>query len=74
MPPISNLIETIWCLSQKISVVSFTFKQKRFETLHANALQWPLSRFNYVGVDPPASTGFDLQQASDGEQQNSLIP
>jgi hypothetical protein len=59
---------------EKISLVSFTFKQERFETLHAGALQWPLSRFNYVGVDPPASTGFDLQQASDGERQNSLVP
>eukprot|EP00956_Cyclotella_meneghiniana_P001898 scaffold2066_cov68-Cyclotella_meneghiniana.AAC.5 len=59
---------------EKISLVSFTFKQQRFETLHANALQWPLSRFNYVGVDPPLSTGFDLQQASDGERQNSLVP
>lgn len=59
---------------QKISLVSFTFKQQRFEELHANALQWPLPSFNYIGVDPPSSTGFDLQQASDGERQNSLVP
>eukprot|EP00804_Cyclotella_cryptica_P005643 CCRYP_000028-RB/>CCRYP_000028-RB protein AED:0.05 eAED:0.05 QI:190/1/1/1/0.5/0.33/3/1190/396 len=59
---------------QKITMVSFSFKQQRFETLHANALQWPLSRFQYVGVDPPSSTGFDLQEASDGERNNSLIP
>ena len=59
---------------QKITMVSFTFKQNRFETLHANALQWPIERFDYVGVDPPSYTGFDLQEASEGEQQNSLVP
>lgn len=59
---------------EKITMVSFSFKQQRFETLHANALQWPLSRFKYVGVDPPSSTGFNLQEASDGEKNNSLIP
>lgn len=59
---------------QKITLVSFSFKRQRFETLHANALQWPLSRFRYVGVDPPSFTGFDLREASDGERNNSLIP
>ncbi len=58
----------------KISVVSFTFKQQRFETLHAGALQWARNRFNYVGVDPPASTGFNLEESTEGERKNSLVP
>jgi len=58
----------------KISVVSFSFKQQRFETLHAGALQWASNRFHYVGVDPPASTGFNLEESTKGERQNSLIP
>jgi len=58
----------------KISVVSFTFKQQRFETLHAGALQWARNRFHYVGVDPPASTGFNLEESSAGEKKNSLVP
>jgi len=58
----------------KISVVSFTFKQQRFETLHAGALQWSVNRFHYVGVDPPASTGFNLKISSEGERKNSLVP
>mmetsp|Transcript_1624 Transcript_1624/g.2421 ORF Transcript_1624/g.2421 Transcript_1624/m.2421 type:complete len:345 (-) Transcript_1624:40-1074(-) len=58
----------------KISVVSFTFKKQRFETLHAGALQWSVNRFHYVGVDPPASTGFNLKISSEGERKNSLVP
>jgi hypothetical protein len=58
----------------RISVVSFSFKQQRFETLHAGALQWPRTRFSYIGVDPPSSTGFNLAEASDGERKNSLVP
>ncbi len=58
----------------KISVVSFSFKQQRFETLHAGALQWPSNRFRYVGVDPPSSTGFNLEESSEGERKNSLVP
>ena len=58
----------------RVSVVSFTFKRRRFETLHASALRWPLDRFDYVGVDPPPSTGFDLSESSNGEYVNSLLP
>lgn len=59
---------------EQISVVSFTFKQRRFETLHAPALQFPNSRFEYVGVDPPAETGFDLAASSQGELENAALP
>jgi hypothetical protein len=58
----------------KITVVSFTFKRQRFENIHAPALQWPAHRFHYVGVDPPASTGFDLEEATQGEVQNAAKP
>lgn len=57
-----------------ITVVSFTFKQHRFETMHAEALQWPAERFSYIGVDPPASTGFDLAEATKGELENAAKP
>jgi len=58
----------------KISMVSFTFKRQRFETLHAHAIHWPIDHFNYVGADPPSSTGFNLQESSNGERNNSLLP
>eukprot|EP00536_Pseudo-nitzschia_multiseries_P016017 jgi/Psemu1/320953/estExt_fgenesh1_pm.C_10000004 len=59
---------------EKITVVSFSFKHRRFETLHAPALRWPSDRFAYIGVDPPASTGFDLADASNGELNNAAAP
>lgn len=58
----------------KITVVSFTFKQKRFETLHAPALHWPGSRFEYIGVDPSSDTGFDLEEATRGELEQAAKP
>jgi hypothetical protein len=58
----------------KITVVSYSFKQKRFEELHSTALRWPSERFDYAGIDPDASTGFDLQTSSNGEQANSVVP
>ena len=59
---------------EKITMVSFTFKQRRFETLHAPALRWSSDRFKYIGYDPPASTGFNLREASEGEQRNAAYP
>jgi hypothetical protein len=56
---------------RKITVVSFSFKQARFEDYHAHALHWPAELFSYVGVDPPESTGFDLALAADGEHHNA---
>lgn len=58
----------------KITVVSFTFKQRRFETLHAPALGWPANAFAYIGVDPPVSTGFNLARSVEGEQKNAAAP
>ncbi|GAX11759.1 hypothetical protein FisN_7Lh140 [Fistulifera solaris] len=57
-----------------ITVVSFSFKQTRFQTMHAKALRWPPNRFQYIGVDPSASTGFVLEEAMKGELENSVKP
>lgn len=59
---------------QRITVVSFSFKQHRFESLHAPALRWPGDRFAYIGVNPPPSTGFDLKRATEGERRNAAAP
>jgi hypothetical protein len=58
----------------KITTVSFSFKQRRFESLHAPALGWPKGSFFYIGVDPPASTGFNLERAKEGEWKNAAAP
>lgn len=59
---------------EKITMVSFTFKERRFATMHAKALRWPSSKFFYVGVDPSPSEGFNLDEASNGERQNAAKP
>ena len=59
---------------ERVSIVSFAFKRRRFETLHAAALRWPPDPFDYVGVDPPPSTGFNLAESTAGENGNSLLP
>jgi len=58
----------------KITTVSYSFKRKRFEQLHAKALRWPSSKFNYIGTDPDESTGFDLKIATEGELNNAARP
>lgn len=36
---------------EKITVVGFEMKRRRFEELHRRAIRWPTSKFEYVGVD-----------------------
>jgi len=57
-----------------ITMVSFTFKQTRFETMHAPALRWPEDRFHYIGIDPSQRTGFNLVESTRGEDQNAAMP
>jgi hypothetical protein len=71
---IARFYEVTGRYPNKITVVSFTFKQTRFQTMHAPALQWPADKFVYVGVDPPTSTGFDLEEATKGEVENAAKP
>mmetsp|Transcript_16226 Transcript_16226/g.23867 ORF Transcript_16226/g.23867 Transcript_16226/m.23867 type:complete len:330 (+) Transcript_16226:94-1083(+) len=59
---------------ENITVVSFSFKQRRFETLHIPAIRWPEDNFRFVGYNPPSSTGFDVQRSSLGEQENAAKP
>jgi len=36
---------------EKITVVGFEMKRRRFEELHRKAIRWPSSKFEYIGVD-----------------------
>lgn len=58
---------------KKITVVSFSFKRDRFESLHAPAIRIPAGTFNFIGIDPPTSTGFDYDTAAEGERINSVV-
>jgi hypothetical protein len=55
----------------EITMISYTFKQHRFESLHVPALRWPLEKFHYIGVDPPRKSGFDLTESTKGEIENA---
>jgi hypothetical protein len=54
---------------QKITVVSWAFKEKRF-MLHREALRFPAARFTFVGANNPS----DLDAALRGEMRNAIEP
>ncbi|CAM9785804.1 unnamed protein product, partial [Phaeothamnion confervicola] len=49
----------------RITVVGYSFKQRRFETAHRGALRFPRESFAYVGVVPDDGV-FDLNRAIEG--------
>ena len=57
---------------QLISVVGFSFKQRRFTELHRAALRFPSARFRYIGVDPLSNES--RAEAEAGERVNSFLP
>lgn len=36
-----------------ITLISHAFKRARFLQLHCRAIRWPLTKFAYIGIDPP---------------------
>mmetsp|Transcript_131786 Transcript_131786/g.328649 ORF Transcript_131786/g.328649 Transcript_131786/m.328649 type:complete len:393 (+) Transcript_131786:228-1406(+) len=55
----------------RVTVVSFTFKRRRFEDLHRAALRFPHGRFTFLGLQPPSWSRFDLVEAERGEVENA---
>lgn len=55
----------------KVTVVSFTFKRRRFEDLHRSALRFPKAGFAFLGLQPPVWSRFDLVEAERGEKENA---
>jgi hypothetical protein len=60
----------------KVTVVSFSFKRERFETLHRDALRFPAQAFTFLGIDPKGSSEFDakLPTLAKWESKASLKP
>jgi len=52
---------------EKVTVVGFGFKKKRFTNLHRRAVAFPESNFTYIGLRP-AHKNFDHNKAQDGEK------
>lgn len=36
---------------EKVTVVGYEMKRRRFTELHRGAMRWPIGKFNYVGID-----------------------
>lgn len=51
---------------ERVTIVGFDFKQHRYETLHREAVDFPVDLFTYVGLRP-ASADFDHEAAAAGE-------
>ena len=45
--------ELVGAYPERVTVVSFGFKRRRFEELHRRALRLPRATFSFVGIDPP---------------------
>ncbi|KAF5345270.1 hypothetical protein D9758_008499 [Tetrapyrgos nigripes] len=58
---------------QKITVVGYEMKRRRFTELHREAIRWPTDRFFYIGIDPDDGPE-ERANAMDGELQNGFIP
>lgn len=51
---------------QRITIVSHAFKRERLVDCHCRAIRFPLSRVDFVGVDPPGMSDGSNQDAIDG--------
>lgn len=66
---ICRFYECVGRYPQSIAIVSWVFKQERFE-LHRQAIRFPGSHFTFRGVNNPV----DLAAAMKGEQKNAIEP
>jgi hypothetical protein len=46
-----ELVSGAYRWPEKVTVVGFEMKRRRFEDLHRKAIRWPSSKFQYIGVD-----------------------
>lgn len=53
-----------------VTIIGYGMKSRRFIDLHRLALRWPLSAFNYIGIDNDGETSMDYE----GEQENGYKP
>lgn len=56
---------------ERITVVGYEMKRRRFTELHRAAFRWPIERFEYIGIDPDGERAL---QAQEGERVNGYMP
>lgn len=59
--------EVVGRYPEKVTVIGFGFKKKRFTDLHRRAIAFPESNFTYIGLRPQHKN-FDHNKAQDGEK------
>lgn len=69
---IARFNEVVGQYPERITVVGFEFKRRRFEELHRAAIDFPRSHFEYIGVQPARGSKFDFARAEIGELRNSV--
>jgi hypothetical protein len=57
---------------QKVTVIGFDFKGKRFTDFHRLAIGFPRSNFSYVGIRPQ-HPNFDHKKAAKGEEETIRV-
>jgi hypothetical protein len=57
---------------ERVTVVSYEFKRKRFEELHRAAIGWPAERFDFVGIDPEWKEEKEKEEVTKGEYENAV--
>jgi len=53
---------------EKVTVIGFGFKERRFSDLHRKAVRFPQERFSYIGIDPANA---DLKELDRLENANA---
>ncbi|KAG9000984.1 hypothetical protein FRB94_005060 [Tulasnella sp. JGI-2019a] len=67
---IARFREITGAYPERITVVGFGMKRRRFEELHRKAIRWPEENFDYVGIDVKG----DTSMAYAGENQFGFTP
>ena len=57
-----------------VRVVGFEFKRRRFVDLHRAAIRYDVSRFEYIGIDPPGADERKQHQLAAAEMRASVLP
>lgn len=58
---------------QKVTFVSYAFKERRFVELHRAAIHYPADRFTFVGIDPVFINDEERIQTETGERENAVV-
>jgi hypothetical protein len=59
---------------EAITVVGYAFKERRFATVHREAVRFPEERFSYVGIDPLFAPPGKVDEMRGFEKGLSLVP